>query len=257
MSRFRPFLSAIAAIALLAPDFAGAQASDNRRASGLRTFIRGVVGGGGLAMAYISPQGEGWPVSDETALPLFTATGLATAFVVRGMSSRLDPDETHRPQFRMALGRSEKTKTDYSLALRAPISERFDVQGAVFLASNDWEKVARETRCDIFIGCFTANFVVDAKYQQSMAAIVSAVYSFRRGSDFSNTISLGAGPVMTKIEDHDEVRIMRSGALAELMLGLELGGQSRWTIDAGARVITGAGHDKPVIQLRVGRAYNN
>ena len=255
MRKIRTLSFALIACTVLFSQVANAQTQRENPYCGFWTFVEGLGGGAGLALAYIAPQGEGWLVSDESALPLFTVGGVAAAFVARGLSSRLDPDDPHRPQFRLAAGRSDKTELDYSLAVRAPLSSRFDIQAAVFLASNDWERTAIEERCDIFLGCFTGNYIVDAKYQQSISAIVSGVYAVRTTSRFNTTIAFGAGPAMTKVENHEEVRTTRAGAIAELLLGVDYGKRNRWTLEAGTRVITGTSHNTPVVQFRLGRAF--
>ena len=254
MKYLRPVVLALAAsITVYSAPLSAQTTAPHQSTAGFWTVVQGVIGGAGLAMAYIAPQGEGWVVADETAVPLFATTGVAAALVARGLSSRLEPTDPHRPQFRLAAGRSEKTRLDYSLAVRAPVSPHFAVQGAIFLASNDWEETARETRCDYLFGCITADYIVDARYEQSLSAMASGVYALR--SDVNTTISFGVGPAITKVENHEEVRTKHAGAIAELMLGVENGNRSHWTLEVGTRVITGTGSNKPIMQARFGRAF--
>ena len=245
---------AVACVAA-APLVAGAQ--EDRyppRTSAVQTFIEGLVAGAGLGVAYVNPYGEGWLVSDETALPAAALTGLTAAFVTRVLSARQHPAEKRRPRFSASLGRSSTTSLDYALGVRVPVASRFDAHVALLTASDSWDSVATETRCGM-LGCFTADYVVDERHEQSVSATVGGVFTPGVRSRFHPTVALGAGPIATNVETFENGRSRKTGIVADAMLGVEYGSRSRWTAEVGARMVRGTAAEGTSVQVRVGRAF--
>ena len=248
-------LAVIAGIALVPTASRGQQPESPRPAGIVRTFLEGLMAGGALGASYITPYGEGWVVADEAALPLSAATGVTAAFVARALSLELEPDAARRPRLRMALGRSSETGMDYSMALRVPVSRMFEAEASVVTASDTWERRETQTRCNFFVGCITADYITDSRYEQSVALLVGGAFSPAPRSRLNPTLAIGVGPVATNVELHETGRFRTSGLVSDAMLGLDYGRRSRWTVEAGARMISGGDAEGTSLQVRVGRAF--
>ncbi len=249
---------AIACCALFPATSGGQEARRNEGQALLRPTLEGIAAGLGLAFAYINPSGEGWLIGDGTALPLALATGLGTAFAVRGASSGLDPTDRRRPRLRVAAGVGSGMNWDYSLGYRAPIRERGELEGMVLVISDSWERIETQTRCD-FLGCITGEFLTDYLYQQSVAALARAALSLRPSATWSPALVIGAGPILAHVESQGRAS-KRAGLLLDGALAVEFGGKSRWTGEAGLRVIASSpgsetSHYRGGWSLRIGRAH--
>jgi hypothetical protein len=249
----------VMAICALFPATSGGQEARRNEGQGLlRPTIEGIAAGLGLAFAYINPSGEGWLVGDGTALPLALATGLGTAFAVRGASSGLEPTEGHRPRLRIAAGVGSGMNWDYSLGYRAPISERGELEGMVLVASHTWERIETQTRCGFF-GCITGEFVTDYRYRQSVAALARGAFALWKGATYRPALVIGGGPILAHVESQGRPASKRAGLLLDGALAVDFGGKSRWTGEAGLRVIasspgTETGHYRGGWSVRIGRA---
>jgi hypothetical protein len=235
------------------------EARTNRRQGIVRPVIEGMAAGLGLAFAYVNPSGEGWLIDDGTAIPLALATGLGTAFAVRGASSRLDAAESRRPRLRVAGGAGGGMKWDYSLGYSAPIRERGQLGGMVLVSTDSWERIETQTRCDPFFGCFTGDFLTGYRYAQAIAALARGAFHLGPNTSSMTALVIGAGPMMTHVATHDRPASKHTGLLLDGGLAVELGSRSRWTVEAGVRVAVpsadaATGHYRGGWSLRVGRA---
>ena len=254
MSRFRRLLFAVILALTVMPVGAAAQQRSPASRAPVRPLIEGSIAGLLLGFSYVSPTNEAWGVSDGGAVALSVITGIATAYAVQINSAHRDPSETRRPRLRVALGASSGSTLDYELAVRMPTRRRFDTQIAINLSSDQWEKTVFEERCDIFIGCFTGNFIEDARYDQTAAATFGVAVELRGVPAFSPTITFALGPAVTHTERFDHSKANLGGALGELTFGIESPGRSRWTVGAGVRGVTSAA-ERVVAHVRVGRAF--
>lgn len=244
------------AVLAAAPITAGAQ--DDRypaRPGVFQSFAEGLGAGLGLGIAFINPEGEGWLMEDESAFALSLFTGISAAVAARTLSRNQHPDDGQRPRFTVSAGRSRTTELDYTLGLRVPVARRLDVSTVLQTASDSWQLSEQQTRCDPFFGCISADYIVDERHEQSVSATVGGVFTPLANGRFHPTIAVGVGPIVTSLETFDDGRSRRTGVVADAMVGFEIGTRSRWTAEAGARVISGTATEGASLQFRAGRAF--
>jgi hypothetical protein len=223
------------------------------------TAVYGGLAGLGLAVAYIAPDGEGWLVSDEMALPVAGLTGLVVGLLAPGISPPAGTDGPGRVVVTAGAGRG--MDWDYSLSYRVPVRPRLAVEGALLVMSESWERIATETRCGMIIGCITGDFVVDHRYRQNVAALMRGHYRWRPGSSWDPALVLGAGPVLAHAETADTPEGARTaGFLLDAGVTVGRGARARWHAETGYRQIVagdmaGTGHmSGPYLRLGVGLA---
>ena len=269
MESLRSGRRTLAVVALLATThgLATAQSSDGARAperargrwSVVRPLLEGALAGLGLGAAYVSDESEGWLMRDENAVRAGLATGIASALAVYAVSGRLRPDAADRPRLRIALGGSSESAREYTLAIRAPVARRLELEAMMLVRNADWERSERQTRCGSFVGCIDGTYIVDHRYRQTLAGLARAAYNLPSAGDLTPVLSVGAGPMVSHVEQAGVPSARHRGVLGDLGLGLELGRVSRWTLEVGARgpVLSGgaARGTGPEVAVRVGRAF--
>ncbi|GLC28388.1 hypothetical protein [Roseisolibacter agri] len=254
----------IAAVLALAPGATHAQDAaprPTRRSawSIVRPLLEGAASGTGLAAAYISSGGEGWLVSDATAFNAALAAGIGGALGVWAGSGGLAADAPDRPRLRVAAGLASGADHDVSLAIRVPVRGRLSLEAAALVRNATSERFAEETRCGGFFGCVTATYLVDHRYEQSIAGLVRAAYRLPAMGAVTPVLSAGGGPMVTHVDREGVPAARHDGMLMDVGLALELGRVSRWTIEADARGPVRRGLDAartgPELSLRLGRAF--
>ncbi len=244
----------------LFPETSSAQEARRNEGKGLiRPTLEGLAAGLGLAFAYINHSGEGWPIADGAALPLALAAGVGTAFAVRGASSGLEPTEGRRPRLRVAAGVGSGMNWDYSLGYRTPVRERGELEAMVLVFGDSWERIETQTRCDPLIGCFTGEFLTDYRYRQSFAVLGRGAFALHASPTSRSALAIGAGPTLANVELQGRPPSRRTALLVDGALAVEFGGKSRWTAEAGLRVVAPSpdaetGHYRGGWSVRVGRA---
>ena len=258
MVLFRRVVLSVVAICLILPE-SGAGQEPNSHLSRRALLLWGGVSGLGLAVAYINPPGEGWLVSDGAALPLGIVTGLGSALIVSFAAGEVDPSIGRRPRLRVTAGTGVGLDLDYSLGVRYPVGPDFEIDAAVLIVSNSWERHETETRCGPFIGCITGTFLTEYAWEQSVTALVRGVRRLSANPKWNPTVSLGAGPGLTHVETEDGTQ--ESTALVlDLGLGIERGRRYRWTAETGTRLVPLGSLDQvrldnPTWYLRLGLAW--
>ena len=258
MVLLRRVVLSVAAICLLLPDSAAGQESNNHLSRGA-LLLWGGVSGLGLAAAYINPRGEGWLVSDEAALPLGIITGLGSALIASFGAGGVEPSISRRPRLRAAAGTGVGFDLDYSVGVRYPVGPNFEIDAAVLIVSNSWERSETQTRCGPVIGCITGTFLTEYSSEQSVTALVRGVRRLSPNPEWNPSVYLGAGPGFVHVET--EVGTEESTALVlDLGLGLERGRRYRWTAETGTRLVPlgsldQARLDDPSWYLRLGLAW--
>ena len=196
----------------------------------VRPLLEGAAGGTALAAGYIGSGDSGWLVSDATAFNAALATGITAA-----------------------LGADH----DVSLALRAPVRGRLALEALALVRNANRERVARETRCGFF-GCTEGTYVVDHRYEQSLAGLLRAAYRVPLSPRLTSVVTVGAGPMATHVDAEGVPATRRDDLLLDVGVGLERGRVSRWTVEANVRGpvprATGA-RTGPELAVRVGRAF--
>ncbi len=254
----------LAAALALAPGAVRAQGAAPKPArrsawSVVRPLLEGAASGTGLAFAYIDSGGEGWLVSDATAFNAALVAGVGGALGAWAASGRLGADAPDRPRLRVAVGLASGADHDVSLAVRVPVRGRLSLEAAALVRNATSERFAEETRCGGFFGCVTGTFLVDHRYEQSIAGLVRAAYRLPALGATTPVLSAGAGPMATHVDRAGVPAVRFDDVLASAGLALELGRVSRWTIEADARGPVRRGLDGartgPELSLRVGRAF--
>ena len=232
---------------------AAAQSPTSRRPGLVRPMIEGLAAGVMLGFSYVSPSNDAWLLPDGDAVILSMMTGIGTAYGIQRYSADVDALEPRRPRLRVAMGRSSRSKFDHAFALRMPTTKYLDTQVGIVLSSDGWEKSEFQTRCGMF-GCFSGQYTIDSRYDQTAAAMISGVLRLAPSLSASPTLAIGAGPSLTHTQRFETRKAKRSGIIADATLGFETPGRSRWTADVGVRLVTSAHyrHDKYV---RIGRAF--
>ncbi len=204
-------------------------------------------------------RGEGWLVSDGAALPIGIITGLGSALIASFGADGVEPSIGRRPRLRATAGTGVGFDLDYSVGVRYPVGPNFEIDAAVLIVSNSWERSETQTRCGPIIGCITGTFLTEYASEQSVTAMVRAVRRLSSNSRWNPTVSLGAGPGVVHIET--EAGTQESTALVlDLGLGLERGRRYRWTAETGARLVPLGSLDEvrlddPSWYLRLGLAW--
>lgn len=254
----------LAAVLTLAPPTARAQDVTPKPARRspwrvVRPLLEGAASGTGLAFAYINSGGEGWLVSDATAFNAALAAGIGGALGVYAASGGLAATAPDQPRLRLAVGLASGADHDVSLAVRVPVRGRLSLEAAALVRNATSERFAEETRCVPIVGCFTATFLVDHRYEQSIAGLVRAAYRLPALGAVTPVLSAGAGPMATHVDREGVPAIRYDDLLMDGGLALELGRVSRWTIEADLRGPVRRGVDGartgPELALRVGRAF--
>ena len=202
--------------------------------SGGRLALWGGLSGAGLALAYVNPPGEGWLVSDESALPFGVALGLGAAVIVRAAGRDTDVSIGRRPRLRVSVGTGGELDLDYSLAYRQPLGSRSELDVAILVASDTWERLETQTRCGGILGCITGTFLTDYAYQQSVTALLRGILHLAATSAWSPTISVGGGPTVLHVESAGAAS-RHTGVLLDAGAGIEHGRRYRWTAATGVR----------------------
>ena len=234
-ARLRVIALAACCTLLLSSAQAHAQEVQRGRWSTLRTAGEGTLAGLGLGFALVNPSPEDWPVADPAAVTAAVAAGVVAAFATRGASRGLDPASTRRPRLRMAVGAGAGPDWDYSLAYRAPLGGRWDLEGAIQAGSEEWQRIVTETRCNSFFGCITGDFLVDHRYRQSIAAALRGAYHLRAGDRASTVLTLGAGPMISHHEAEGHPATRHTSLGLDAGVGVDVGRRSRWTVEVQAR----------------------
>ena len=223
----------------------------------VRPLLEGAAGGTGLAAAYISSGDSGWLVPDATAFNAALAAGITAAFGAYVASARLGADAPDRPRLRVAVGLASGADHDVSLALRAPVHGRLALEAAALVRNATRERVAQETRCGFF-GCVEGTYLVDHRYEQSLAGLLRAAYRVPLSPRLTSVVTVGAGPMATHVDAEGVPATRRDDLLLDVGVGLERGRVSRWTVEANVRGpvprATGA-RTGPELAVRVGRAF--
>ena len=263
MPTMRGALTLLAVLALTPPAVRAQDAAPKppRRSawSIVRPLLEGAASGTGLAFAYINAGGEGGLMSDATAFNAALAAGIGGALAVYAGSTGLRADAPDRPRLRLALGLASGADQDVSLAVRVPVRGRLSLEAAALVRNATWERSAEETRCAPIIGCFTSTFVVDHRYEQSVAGLVRAAYRLPAVGAVTPVLSAGAGPMATHLDREGVPAARFDDTLVDVGLGFEVGRVSRWTIEVDARGPVRRGMDGArtgsELSLRVGRAF--
>ena len=157
----------------------------------------------------------------------------------------------------MAVGLASGADHDVSLALRAPVRGRLALEALALVRNANRERVARETRCGFF-GCAEGTYVVDHRYEQSLAGLLRAAYRVPLSPRLTSVVTVGAGPMATHVDAEGVPATRRDDLLLDVGVGLERGRVSRWTVEANVRGpvprATGA-RTGPELAVRVGRAF--
>lgn len=254
----RRVVLSIIAVCLILPESAAGQEPNSHLSRGA-LLLWGGVSGLGLAVAYINPPGEGWLISDGAAFPIGILTGLGSALITSFAADELDPSISRRPRLRVAAGTGVGLDLDYSVGVRYPIGSHFEIDAAVLIVSNSWERYETETRCGPFIGCITGTFLTEYAWEQSVTALVRGVRRLGADSKWNPTVSLGAGPGLTHVET--EAGTQKSTALVvDFGVGMERGRRYRWTAETGTRLVPLGSLDEvrldnPTWYLRLGLAW--
>ena len=243
---------------LVSPDASLAQQSRTDRSAAL-FVLSGGVAGAGLALAYVIPPAEGWLVSDEAAFPIGVAAGLAAALTVRVAARNADPSAARSPRLRVDAGAGGKFDLDCSLGYRQPLGDRSELDAAILISSDTWERHEVETRCDPILGCITGTFLTAYSYQQSVTVLVRGIRHLAATSAWSPTIFVGAGPTVMRSESQDRSS-RHTGLTLDGGLGVERGRRYRWTAVIGVRAIPlgsvdEATIDEPSWYVRIGVAW--
>ncbi|MEJ2541861.1 MAG: hypothetical protein P8188_18155 [Gemmatimonadota bacterium] len=258
MVLLRRVVLSVVAICLILPDSAAGQEPGSHLSRGA-LLLWGGVSGLGLAVAYINPPGEGWLISDGAAFPVGIVTGLGSALIASVAAGEVEPSIRRRPRLRVAGGTGVGLDLDYSVGVRYPVGPDFEIDAAVLIVSNGWERYETETRCGPFIGCITGTFLTEYAWEQSVTALVRGVRRLGADPNWNPTVSLGVGPGLTHVET--EAGTERSTALVlDFGLGMERGRRYRWTAETGARLVPLGSLDQvrldnPTWYLRLGVAW--
>jgi hypothetical protein len=258
MVLLRRVVLSLVAICLILPESAAGQEPNSHISRGA-LLLWGGVSGLGLAAAYINPRGEGWLVSDEAALPLGIITGLGSALITSFAADDVEPSISRRPRLRVTVGTGVGLDLDYSVGVRYPVGPDFEIDAAVLIVSNSWERYVTETRCGPVIGCITGTFLTEYAWEQSVTALVRGVRRLGANPKWNPTVSVGAGPSSIHVET--EAGTQESTALVlDFGLGMERGRRYRWTAETGTRLVPLGSLDEvrldnPTWYLRLGLAW--
>ncbi len=258
MVLLRRVVLAVVAICLILPGSAAGQQPNSHLSRGA-LLLWGGVSGLGLAVAYINPRGEGWLISDEAALPVGIITGLGSALIASFAAGEVEPSISRRPRLRVSAGTGVGLDLDYSVGVRYPVGPDFEIDAAVLIVSNSWERYETETRCGPVIGCITGTFLTEYAWEQSVTALVTGVRRLGATPKWNPRVSLGVGPGLTHVET--QAGTEESTALVlDLGLGIERGRRYRWTAETGTRLVPLGSLDQvrlddPTWYLRVGLAW--
>ena len=260
-SRLAVLLPALALLGVDAAAQGSASAPARRRGplSVVRPVLEGALGGAVLATGYVSSGGDGgWLMRDENAVRAGVAAGVVAALGVYAASTSFAAGAEDRPRLRVSVGGTSEQASDYALGVRVPVRGRLSLEGAVLVRNTSAERFEEQTRCGGFFGCVTANYLVDHRYEQSIAGLVRAAYRLSSGRRLTPVLTLGAGSARTHVATAAVADARRSDPIVEGGLGLEYGRVSRWTLDAAARGPVSRGRSGargPELSLRVGRAF--
>jgi hypothetical protein len=261
MIAFRRVVLAVVTVCLLLPEGAAGQEANSHLSRGA-LLLRGGVSGFGLAFAYIYPPGEGGLISDETALPLGIITGLGSALIASLAAREVDPSIGRRPRLRVTAGTGVGFDLDYSVGYRFPVGPNYEIDAAVLVVSNSWEKHAPEDCSGLIFGCLgwgDGTVRTDYAYEQSVTALVRGVRRLSPNPGWNPTVSLGAGLGFVHAETEAGVH-EGTGLVLDVGLGVERGQRSRWTATTGTRLVPLGSLDQvrldnPTWYLRLGLAW--
>jgi hypothetical protein len=149
---------------------------------------------------------------------------------------------------------------EYALAYRAPVGQRWDLETEVLVINDNWEKVETQTRCTPFFGCITGDFRTDYRYEQTVSTLIRGAYDLVPESAWHPRLLGGGGLVVTRLEAEAIPESRLTGIIVDAAVALERGGRSRWTVDAGYRVVgmgnpSGAQLDAGGWYVRTGIAF--
>jgi hypothetical protein len=257
VASLRRTVLAFAVFWLVLPGLTRAQEASSR-VSRVALLLGGGIAGAGLAFAYISPRGEGWLVSDETAIPLGVATGLGAALIAGFRGDRLAPSLGRRPRLRVTAGTGAGLDLDYSVAYRFPVGS-YEVDAGVLVVNNSWDRFETQTRCGGILGCITGTFLTDYASEQIVTALVRLVRPLSPDSEWHPTITVGAGPSLLHAET-EAGEYESTGLTFDAGLGIERGQGYRWTAETGLRIMPLGAVDQvdvdgPTWYARVGIAW--
>jgi hypothetical protein len=236
----------------------GQQNQELNRLSGGVLALWGGLSGLGLAAAHVNPPGSGWLVSDGTALPVGIALGLGAALIVHTAGRNSDPSLGRRPRLRFSVGTGVNPDVEYSLGFRQPIGTQWEMDAAILVASDTWERIETQTRCAYLLGCYTGSFITAYTYQQSVTAHIGGVRHLSRTSALNPTIFVAGGPTVTDVAS-DEGTSRHAGVALVGGLGIERGQRYRWTGATGVRLTPVGSSDQAAIDdfiwyVRIGLA---
>jgi hypothetical protein len=256
VTRQRLSATLVLACCLLGPVGAHGQLPDNSL-SAAALAVWGAISGAGLAAAYMDPSGEGWLVSDDAALPLGVAVGIGSALLVHSAGNDVAPSASRRPRLRVTAGLGGHFDLDYSLAYRRPLGDRSELETAILIVNDSWERVEVQTRCGGFFGCITGNFLTAYSYQQNVSVVVRGMRELVSNSPWNPTVAVGGGAGIIHVEsDTNESR--HAVIPLDVGVGIERGQRYRWTTTAGVRVTLGSAGpariDNPTWYARIGLA---
>jgi hypothetical protein len=227
---------------VILPLSAGAQETRADGRGVLYSAAWGAASGLGLGIAYINPPGGTGLISDETALPLAVGLGVAGSLLAHLSGSASTAGE-RRPRFRAAAAFSTQQDYEFSLDYLTPVGERLSLEGAVLIMNHHRETTETQTRCSLFTGCFTANFLTEFYYRQSVAGLARLAWHPVTTRDWQPALALGGGPVRTSLETMDVPNSASTGILLDVSVGAALGTRARWSGEIGARVMPLASRD--------------
>lgn len=223
---------------------AEAQAVD-RQGDWIDPLAVGAAAGLGMAVFTINPAGEGL-ISDGTFLPAAVAGGLGAALLVRRLANEVYSDEHLRPRFRWTAGGGHGHAglfTEYSMATRAPLNERWELEGQLLMVNNHQETVSHQQRCGL-LGCFEGSYLTDSREEQSLMLLARAAYHLTDRGTWNPTVVAGGGLAATSLALHDQEGVgpldepeSFLGPVLDGALGVERGGRTRLMAEGGYRLI--------------------
>jgi hypothetical protein len=201
--------------------------SKQRRRVRIAPLVGGAAAGLGLAIALIHPK-TGFVSNDSD-----TGMTVLASLSVFALGILVDVTDAgpHHGRLRATGGSSSTHRWEYAVAYRTPIARHISVEGLVLIASDSWEETELQRRCGLF-GCFTLNYLVDARYELLGSIMARVAFEPWPELRFVPTLAVGGGPSRIHVDWLHDSPETRTGALFDATLGVEPGG---FTAELGLR----------------------